>query len=880
MPEAFSNTERRGSDGERNLGARAGLGLAVLAIAYGFYLGLFIKIQDRPEAFALFFEALLPAAMLHTAIFLLLTFGFRFRARGILIFWTFSAGALLLWGGWSHALAPALILLFGFVVARIGSACARQLLVPDSCGWGVSLAFGMIYIAVAGAFLAWLHLFKWWTLALILLIALLPDLRTHVRSLRADFRIGWRSFASSWNFPISVTLQTLFLTGIFAYVTAMAPETNSDAVRFYWPYIKLLRHYSGFFDGQFQWSYIIPQAGLIYGSAVVSLLGNAAVRLAMLLAWAALIGMVCRRLRDQAGGISSATVVVVASCPIMLWVASSLMLDMFVCVTVAALALLCAEGRKPDSVKFWIAVGICAGTAWAAKFSTLAYAVPLVAYAAYRCFKAAGTMRMLRGLAVSAGCFLITLSPWLVHSYQQSGNPIFPFLLKIFPSPLWPRAIGFMNLNHFNLAPGWRGWLLWPIDMTYHTSRFVEGYDGKLGLVLPVLLLLAIPVLWKGNAPGKALAIIGISAAGLLCSQTAYIRYWLPSLWLVALAAAHAPKRTLRSSRLHAGIALAAFLIMMPQILSSMAGFWADAQGWPWRVYAGRIAPQTYLGNQFEMLSSEVGRLEAFRRGRPKVWFTGYEAIGHLEVQPMEATVGELFFHTLGPRAQIQYLSAAGSEYWIVNEDSQDAQWFRAEGISHFFWNESTFVCRSGSLAVYRMPPLDQTLRDFDGRSVPGTDLLVNGGFETGKKEAPGFWLIDGSAPRFIQAPQALEGQQSVQLQPGSRLRQGVALPPGLQNVELEVSARSARDGQPVSFRYQVYTLGFEKDPDTIPPEDQVQPDRMLTNKSVPGNAGGTWQQFRTAMQIPILARYVVVAIDKPEGSGEVWIDSVHLYSR
>jgi hypothetical protein len=876
MPEAISKTEVRGFDGEHAFRAGAWLSLVVVAMAYALYLGLFWRIQDRPEAFALFFKSLLPAALVHTALFLLLTFRFRCRARGILIFWALSASALLIWGGWSHALALALILLFGFVVSRIGSAFARQVLMPYSCGWGVSLAFGMIYIAAAGAFLAWIHLFKWWTLTIILLIPLLPNLGAHVARLRVDFRDGWRSFASSWNFPISVAFQSLFLTGIFACVSAMVPETNSDAVRFYWPCIKLLRHYSGFFDGRFQWSYIIPQAGLIYGAAVLSLLGNAAVRLAMLLAWAALIGMVCRRLRDQAGGLPSAAVVIVASCPIVLWVSSSLMLDMFVCVTVAALAVLSTEGRRPESAGFWIGIGVCAGTAWAAKFSTAAYAIPLIAYAAYRCFTTAGILRTLRGLAIAASWFLITLSPWLVHSYRQSGDPIFPFLLRMFPSPYWPRALGFINLGHFGLAPGWRGWLLWPFDMTYHTSSFVEGYDGKLGLVLPILLLLAILVLWRGNASGRTLAGTGILASGLLCSQTAYIRYWLPGLWLVALAAAHIPHRTLRSSRLRAGVSLAAFLIMMPQILHSMTGFWADAQGWPWRVYAGRISPQAYLGSHFEMLSAEVGRLEAFRRGPPKIWFTGYEAIGHLDAQPMEATVGELFFHTLGPRSQIQYLSAAGSEYWIVNEDSQDAQWFRAEGISQFFWNESTFVCRSGPLAVYRMPPLEQTLRDFDARSVSGNDLLVNGGFEIVREGAPGFWLMDGNAG----SPLVLEGQRYVQLLPGSRLRQGIALPPGLTNVELEVSARSARDGQSSSFRYQVYTLGFKKDPDLIPPEDQVQPDRMLTDKSVSADAVGSWQKFRVAMQVPNLARYAVVSIDKPEGNGEVWIGAVHLYAR
>ena len=175
---------------------------------------------------------------------------------------------------------------------------------------------------------------------------------------------------------------------------------------------------------------------------------------------------------------------------------------------------------------------------------------------------------------------------------------------------------------------------------------------------------------------------------------------------------------------------------------------------------------------------------------------------------------------------------------------------------------------------------LDQALREFDARALPGNELLLNGSFELGKEAVPKFWLTDGAAPQLISVPQALDGQRCIQLHLKTGLRQGVALPPGAKNVELMVSARSAENGHPVSFRYQIYTLGFEKDPASIAPENQVQPERALTGKSESAMAGGEWQQYRAALAIPDLARYIVVSFDKPEGSGEVWIDSIHLYSR
>jgi hypothetical protein len=880
MPETASNPEQTVSDNPRRVNAAVVLGLAVLAVAFAFYLRLFSRIQGRDDVFAFFLHALLPAALIHTALLLLFVLGFRIRARGALIFWSISAAALLFCGGWTSFQAFVLILLFGFIVARIGSVIGRSLLPPLSRGWGISLALGLLALSAAGAFLAWFHLFTWWMLGILIVAALVPDLRLRMSALRADVGTSWNAFVSNWNLRAALSCEALFLLGAYAYVVSMAPETNSDAVRFYWPYIRLLRHYAGFFDVQRQWSYIIPQAGVTYATAVLSLLGHQAVRLSMLLAWTALAGMVCRRWTDQPRDVRFAVAVAVASCPVVLWVASSLMLDTFVCLAVAVLALLCVEGQKPGSIKFWVAIGACAATAWASKFTSLAYAVPLVAYASFRSFKAAGTIRTLRGLILSAVSFLIMLSPWLVNSYQQSGNPVFPFLSKLFPSPLWPRGVGAISINTYRLPPGWRGWLRWPIDLTYHTSRFVEGFDGKMGLTLLVLLILAIPVVWKGNAGSRALAAAGIFATALLWTQTAYLRYWLPSLWLMAMAACGPLEKRVGSRTAQFFIVSAAFVIMLPHALFGMVNYWSAPRGWPWEVYSQKITGPAYLGGQFQALSEELERSKALGNDWPKIWFTGYEAVGHLPVQPMEAATWELTLHSASPRSKIEYLSRAGCKFWIVNEDDQDAFWFKAEGISNFFWNEKCLVARSGPVAVYRMPTVEQALQEFDGRAAPGTELLLNGGFEIGKGGKPEFWSVDNDGRQFVPALESLEGRTCLQLRPKAGVRQGIALPPGTRSVEFVASARTSQKGQQAIVTYQLYTLGFEKDPATIPPDQQVQPQKALSGKSESVSIGDRWQDCRLVMDIPNLSQFIFVSIGFPQGSGEVWFDSVHLYSR
>jgi hypothetical protein len=852
------------------------LGMGAIAIALGFYLRLFHKVGGRPDVFAFFFHWLLPVALGHTALFFLFTLTSKRQARDALIFWSISLAALLASGGWTCTEALVLIVIFGFVLAGVGGVFARQLF-PSNCqGWALSLALGILFLSAVGTYLAWMHFFKWWVLAILILAVLALDIRSAISKVLSQVQSSWSSFQSSWNLPQALALQGLFLLGVYAFVLAMAPETNSDAIRFYWPFIKLMRHYSGFFNEPRQWSYFIPQAGLVYGAAALSLVGKHAVRLAMLLAWASLIGVLCRRWTTQESSPQYTVVLVVASCPVILWVATSLMQDIFVCLAVVTLMWICLEGQDPGSHKFWISVGIFIGIAWAAKYTTLAYAVPLLGFAVYRSYSATGWIKTLRGLALSGCSALITITPWLVRSYQQVGNPVFPFLSEIFPSSLWPRGVGFANLASFRLPAGWRGWLLWPIDLTYHTSRFVEGHNGKLGLTLIVLLILAIPALRKGSGLIKSIVITGTVGTVLLWSQTAYLRYWLPGLWLLGMAAAYTLQRHLRSISQRLIVAVAALAILVPQVLFNMVDYFPDPRGWPWKAYAGEIRWEDLVGQRLW----EVEQLLPPTRPWPKIWATGYEPVGHLDVEPMEATVWELSLHATEPRAKIQYLASAGCEYWLVNEEDEDAKWFRSEGISHFFWKQSNFVARAGAMALYRMPSAERALQEFDARALPGTDLLMNGSFEltTGKK--PAFWLIDGNAEQYFPAAEADQGQACLRLPSKGGVRQGIALPPGIRNLELVANARSGGQGEPVELHYSFYFEGFEKDPQNIPPKDQVQPYHTLTGRDESVHLGGKWEQYRSVLAVPDLARYAVVGLDRPAGKGEIWIDSVHVYVR
>jgi hypothetical protein len=230
-----------------------------------------------------FMTSLLPIGLGHIGVLLLMTIWLKLRARWACIFWGVSWTALLLAGGLSRAGTGVFLLAFAVVLVCMGDTLAQFLLGKDCQSWGVSLAFGILLLSVVGAFLASVHLFKRWVLSF-LIASFLASL-CHLRaSLASRFRAGWARISSQWDLATALAFEGIFLVGLFLWVAASAPESRSDAVTRYWPYVKLVKHHSGFFDLPYQWWFVLPQAGLTYAASVFLPLGAQAVRWSMLLA--------------------------------------------------------------------------------------------------------------------------------------------------------------------------------------------------------------------------------------------------------------------------------------------------------------------------------------------------------------------------------------------------------------------------------------------------------------------------------------------------------------------------------------------------------------------------------------------------------------------
>ena len=171
-------------------------------------------------------------------------------------------------------------------------------------------------------------------------------------------------------------------------------------------------------------------------------------------------------------------------------------------------------------------------------------------------------------------------------------------------------------------------------------------------------------------------------------------------------------------------------------------------------------------------------------------------------------------------------------------------------------------------------------MRDFDSRAAPGTDLLLDGGFENGKDGKLKFWRPEGDAGWMSPNVEAAEGRGCARIGPMGEMRQDVPLPPGIHNVEFVASLRPARYNQPTKLQYHLNVVGYEKDPATIPPEKQRLPEHGLPGKLEKVAVSGPWQTVRAIIPIPSLARFIVLTLNGTDQKGETWIDSVHLYVR
>lgn len=403
---------------------------------------------------------------------------------------------------------------------------------------------------------------------------------------------------------------------VLAFIASLAPTTAKDT---------LLYHFA------------VPKAFIAQGSSNF-IQGNIASFLAlgveMQNVWAMLLGgFISLRVAETAAGVTSFAFFPMLLMAIFGW-ARELELPrrwaLIAALMVAAIPSayhVAASGYIDLAMALYITLAILALTKWwrtlengwlifVAAFLSAALSAKLTALFAIAAFALAITFRArqaqtddpgkVRGIFVRGfGALIlagIIASPWYLRTWMETGSPVFPFYMNIWPGTATGWDVERSNLfQTMNAAYGGESktpldYLLAPWNLSvYAQPEHAAFFDGVLGVSFLLGLPILVWALWKFEMPVEAKIGAGISAImfvfWLFSSQQ--LRYLLPILPVIAIAISIALTKIFeRRSPMYVVSKYAITLSAIGGILVSTAWF---LQKTPLRVALGGETRDEYL---------------------------------------------------------------------------------------------------------------------------------------------------------------------------------------------------------------------------------------------------------------------------------------------
>jgi hypothetical protein len=218
-------------------------------------------------------------------------------------------------------------------------------------------------------------------------------------------------------------------------------------------------------------------------------------------------------------------------------VTGSLFIENFLAAMVVGMAVAIWQLGDTGQRRFLYAAAVLGGTALATKIGGMAYvavALPVAAIEVRRQWERLGSRPALSS-GIAAALLLAAALPTYAISWWMTGDPVFPFLNRTFPSPLVDRTASFVD-THYTQPIAFRT----PYDLTFHSDRYCEGRPGYLGFHYLLLVPLGlIALLAVRRRPAVSAAVVSIGGALIVLRFLPNARYLYPSLplMLVPLAA-------------------------------------------------------------------------------------------------------------------------------------------------------------------------------------------------------------------------------------------------------------------------------------------------------------------------------------------------------
>jgi hypothetical protein len=319
------------------------------------------------------------------------------------------------------------------------------------------------------------------------------------------------------------------------WLVVLKPEASADGLAMHLaiPANIAANHAMTFEPSRFLWSVMPMGADWLY-SIVYLFGGEYAARLlnfALLLLVEALLYCAVRRWVKPATGFL--ILALFAATPMVQLVTGELFVENLVAAMVLGMMTAIWRFGEEGDRRFLYLAAALAGTAIASKVGGLAFlavALPFAVVEVCRHWKSMGK-RPVAACVVALLLLLLASLPTYAIAYAKTGNPVFPFMNRKFPSPLLDRAAD-ISFDQFRKSLSWRV----PFDLTFHTNQSWEGQDGSLGfqyLLLAPLAVLALLVVRR--RPAVSGAVVALGAAIVVIGSEPNARYIYAALPLLSV---------------------------------------------------------------------------------------------------------------------------------------------------------------------------------------------------------------------------------------------------------------------------------------------------------------------------------------------------------
>ncbi len=447
------------------------------------------------------------------------------------------AGGVMLYAGALVGPQPVLALVFfSLACYGIGLAALRVLrLQADERHQQLSIdALALLTGAAIWSFAVSLLAFTKWNWpqshALLLAIPAVVAGRSIWVRFRASFRaprIGTGSIPGYWAMVV-----LLYVLGA-QFLMCLKPEVSADglAIHLVVPMHMAAHHFWHFDVTQISWA-VMPMAAEWCFTTCYLLGGEFAAKLlpfVFLCLSCVLIVSLCRRLAPRSAALLIAAVY--AATPAVQLITGSLFTDMIWAAFLLGAAVLIVHWTESREAAALPVAGILLGAAMATKLLALSFLAPCLAWVFFNCFdrKRGLDRKSLAALSLAVMLCVLVAAPPYATAWVKTGNPVFPYFNDVFRSPHYNTQANWAD-------PRWQARFTWRslFDMTFRSSKFLEGQNGALGLswIFLLLLFLTAP---RSMFTRPVLAALGIGAVFFLLtwSRASYIRYLVPAFPLL-----------------------------------------------------------------------------------------------------------------------------------------------------------------------------------------------------------------------------------------------------------------------------------------------------------------------------------------------------------